>query len=166
MLAMPVATTSLLVWHSSHDDSTSALRPRPSGIHSAPYPRSSTRRAKAAAAAAFMPSIPTQTPSLPSSIAGLLLKKPSSCRRCQIGAPRNGPQGSWRRRRLHDRRPRHRRRLDGTLAKRDGELGSLLYGKILGERRFLRLSEPIRSQQVFEISAIRRANSLAERTGI
>src|SRR5215472_14910465 len=74
MLAIPVATINRSLWESSHEACTSAFRPRPSGIHSAPYPRSSTRRAKAAAAAAFMPSIPTQTPSLPSSIAGYSFK--------------------------------------------------------------------------------------------
>src|SRR6266404_937583 len=69
MLAIPVATTSRSVWESSQEECTSAFRPRLSGIHSAPYPHSSTRLAKAAACAALMPSIPTQTPSLPSSIA-------------------------------------------------------------------------------------------------
>src|ERR1700746_104887 len=69
MLAIPVATISRSVWESSHEACTSAFRPRPSGIHSAPYPRFSTRVAKAAAAEALMPSIPTQTPSLPISIA-------------------------------------------------------------------------------------------------
>src|SRR6266567_7705736 len=68
MLAIPVATTGLRVLASSQEECTSALRPRLSGIHSAAYPRSSTRLAKAAAAAALMLSIETQTPSFPSSI--------------------------------------------------------------------------------------------------
>src|SRR5208283_3090606 len=72
MLAIPVATISRFVWESSQEACTSAFRPRPSGIHNTPYPRSSTRRAKSAAEAALMPSIPTQTPSLPSSITILL----------------------------------------------------------------------------------------------
>ena len=70
MLAMPVATISLCVFASSQAECTSAFRPRLSGIHNAPYPHSSTRFAKAAAAAAGMPSIEIQTPSFPSSIAG------------------------------------------------------------------------------------------------
>jgi hypothetical protein len=62
----------------------------------------------------------------------------------RLGVPDDIAKGivslNLRRRRLHDRRrPCNRRRLDGTLAKRDGELGSLLFGKKLGERRFLRL---------------------------
>src|SRR6516162_1008193 len=68
MLAMPVATTSRWVLASSHEECTSAFRPRLSGSHSAAYPHASTRLANAAAAAAVMLSIDTQTPSLPSSI--------------------------------------------------------------------------------------------------
>src|SRR6516165_8913023 len=69
MLAMPVAAISLCVLASSQEECTSAFRPRLSGIQSAAYPHSSTRFANAAAAAAVMPSIENQTPSLPNSIA-------------------------------------------------------------------------------------------------
>src|SRR5215471_2253969 len=68
MLAMPVATTSRWVLASSQEECTSAFRPRLSGIHSAAYPHASIRFANAAAAAAVILSIDTQTPSLPSSI--------------------------------------------------------------------------------------------------
>jgi hypothetical protein len=70
MLAIPVATISLCVLASSQEEWVSAFRPRLSGIHRAAYPHSSTRLAKAAAAAAVMLSIETQTPSFPSSIDG------------------------------------------------------------------------------------------------
>src|ERR1700761_7313114 len=111
MLAMPVATISLCVLARSQEECTSAFRPRLSGIHNASYPHSSTRFANAAAVAAVMLSIDTQTPSFPNSIAaspaddgasvnrGTRCVQPLGTRRERVGNVMHSPplliQGSW-----------------------------------------------------------------------
>src|SRR5271170_329793 len=64
MLAMPLATVSVLVLANSQADAANTSRPIASGIHNAPYPHASTRLANAAASAAEQRSSPAQIPSL------------------------------------------------------------------------------------------------------